>query len=78
MFKSLYSNYEAVCKGYITAFKREYEFNLQSTEFEFELLLADLGEIQNSNEVRHVLSIGLSIVGKLSSLGLREVVMEAA
>ena len=76
MFKSLYQNYELVCKGYITALKRDYEFDLQTTEFEFKFLQPDLGEIQN--EVRHVLDIGKAIAESLSSLGLREVVLEAA
>ena len=57
--------------------KRDYdEFDLQSTEFEFKFLQEDLSEIQS--EVRHVLDIGRAIVESLTSLGLREVVLEAA
>lgn len=77
MFRSLYQHYEAVCKGYITQVRREYEFDLQSTEFEFKFLQPDLGEIPT--DVMRFLAIGKSIVAKMSyDLDLQEVVTEAA
>ena len=63
-------------KNYIVAVKREYEFDLQTTEFEFKDLKPDMCEIQT--ELRCVIDTGLRIADMLTQLGLREVVIEAA
>ena len=78
MFAFLYTRYETVVKGYISAVNNRKcnDFDLQRTEFEFHFLQAGLPEIQN--DMKRAIDVGRNISNMLTRLGLREVVIEAA
>ncbi len=71
----LYSQYENDVKNYILSMCNDYEFDIQTTEFEFSNLTTQMKEIQNETMI--AINIGVKVANSLTNLGFKEIIIEA-